>query len=316
MERKIIIKIGISVVLAFAVLIWGLSFLKNDNLFKTENEYVAVYNSIDGLLETNPVTLSGYKIGSVVAIKFLNDNTSHICVKFKISNDYQIPRGSIAKIAAMDIMGTKGIEIVRPQNFDGYLENGDTLISEVEDGILPVLTEMLLDMRDRLDNFLSNSDSVMISANQLLNQQNIDNITTSLEDLSVLTNHLRNNARNIDTSLANFSRVSVALGKNSNKIDNIISDFSALGDTLSSADLAGAISKMQVALNNVNTLLNQVNNGDGSVSKLIQSDSLYNNLESASTQLNIILDEFQKHPKKYVNLSIFGGKDKSNKKNK
>lgn len=316
MERKSIIKIGIMVVISIIILVWGLSFLKGDNLFKTENEYYAIYDKIDGLLESNEVQFSGYKIGSVSEVNHFTDSTIHFGVKIKINNDFQIPKGSVAKITSLDIMGSKGIEIIMPDRITGYLENGDTILSNSDAGLIDQVMSMVMPMKDQFVSFLTAADSVMHSVNALLNEQNRNNLGKSLADLQVLTTHLRNNANSIDTMMANMRQMSVALGKNSGNIDRAINNFAAMSDSLRAADLAKTINEAQTALNNVNQMLTQINSGDGSVSKVLQSDSLYNNLERASTTLDRVLADFEQHPKKYINLAVFGGKDKSEKKQK
>ena len=316
MEKRTLIKIGIVAVISLALLIWGLSFLKGENLFSTENEYIAIYDKIDGLQESNPVTLSGFKIGKVTSIDFAGDDKMSIAVKLHIINDFNIPKGTVAKIVNMDIMGTKGIEIICPQKYDGYHENGDTLKASREGGILDQMLELVLPMKDDLVGFISASDSVMHSLNVLLNENNRENISASLGNLRVLTAHLSQNSNRIDSVMRNLTKVSNSLGQNSGNINRAINNFATFSDTLSQLNLNQAIVDAQQSLEQLNVLLNSINNGDGSVSKIIKSDSIYNNLERASAQLDLILNEFEKNPTKYINLSVFGGKDKSQKKNK
>ena len=314
MEKRTLIKIGIVAVLSLSLLIWGLSFLKGEKLFSTENEYIAIYDKIDGLQESNPVTLSGFKIGKVSSVDFAGDDKMSIAVKMHIVNDFAIPKGTIAKIVNMDIMGTKGIEIICPQKYDGYHENGDTLKGSREGGILDQMLELVLPMKDDLVGFISASDSVMHSLNQLLNAENRNNITASLGNLRVLSSHLSQNSHRIDSVMKNLTKVSQSIGQNSGNINRAINNFAAVSDTLSNLNLNDAISDAQQSLEQLNTLLNNINNGNGSVSKIIRSDSIYNSLERASAQLDLILNEFEKNPKKYINFSVFGGKDKSEKK--
>ncbi len=314
MEKRTLIKIGIVAVLSLGLLIWGLSFLKGENLFSTENEYIAIYDKIDGLQESNPVTLSGFKIGKVSSIEFAGDEKMSIAVKMRIMNDFDIPKGTTAKIVNMDIMGTKGIEIICPKKIDGYHENGDTLKASREGGILDQMLELVLPMKDDLVGFLSASDSVMHSLNILLNEQNRNNIGASLGNLRNLTAHLSQNSNRIDSVMRNLTKLSQSVGQNSDNINRAIHNFASFSDTLSQLNLNQAIVDAQQSLEQLNTLLNNINNGDGSVSKIIRSDSIYNSLERASAQLDQILNEFEKNPKKYINFSVFGGKDKSEKK--
>ena len=316
MERRTLIKIGIVAVLSLALLIWGLSFLKGENLFSTENEYIAIYDKIDGLQESNPVTLSGFKIGKVSSIAFAGDDKMSIAVRMRIINDFDIPKGTTARIVNMDIMGTKGIEFICPKKQDGFHENGDTLKSSREGGILDQMLELVLPMKDDLVGFLSASDSVMHSLNMLLNENNRENIGASLSNLRVLTAHLSQNSNRIDSVMRNLTKVSQSIGQNTGNINRALHNFASFSDTLSQLNINQAIVDAQQSLEQLNTLLSNINNGDGSISKIIRSDSIYNSLERASAQLDIILNEFEKNPKKYINFSVFGGKDKSQKKNK
>ena len=315
MEKKNFIKIGLLAVLALVILVWGLSFLKGETLFKAENHYVAIYNKLDGLAESNPVMLSGYRIGSVEHIGFEEkDNVFKIIVKMKINNDFMIPIGTTAKIVNIDIMGTKGIEIIRPKTVNGYYGNGDTLRSAIDGGIIDQILDFVLPMKDDLAGFLTTSDSVMHALNLLLNEKNRNNLTHSLEGLSEVAARLSKNSNAIDTIMRNFDKASRMLGRNTGTIERAINDFAALGDTLSTLHLSQTLSEAQEALKKANRLLSTINEGNGTAQQILTNDTLYNNLQEATVRINRILDEFEKHPKKYINLSIFGGKEDKKKK--
>ena len=316
MEKKNFIKIGILAVLAIVILVWGLSFLKGDSLFKAENHYIAIYNKLDGLAESNPVMLSGYRIGSVEHIGFEEiNNEFRIIVKMKINNDFNIPVGTTAKIVNIDIMGTKGIEIIRPKTVNGYYSNGDTLRSAIDGGIIDQILDFVLPMKDDLAGFLTTSDSVMHALNLLLNEKNRTNLSTSLQGLSEVADHLSKNVNHIDTIMRNLDKAARMLGRNTGNIERAINSFAAMGDSLSTLHLSQTLAEAQAALQKANRLLATINEGNGTAQKILTNDTLYNNLEEATVRINRILDEFEKHPKKYINLSIFGGKE-DKKKNK
>ena len=315
MEKKNFIKIGLLAVLALVILVWGLSFLKGDSLFKAENHYVAIYNKLDGLAESNPVMLSGYRIGAVENIGFEEqDNDLKIVVKMKISNDFQLPIGTTAKIVNIDIMGTKGVEIIRPKTVNGYYSNGDTLRSAIDGGIIDQLLDFVLPMKEDLAGFLTTSDSVMHALNLLLNEKNRTNLSVSLAGLSEVADHLSKNANHIDTIMRNFDRAARMLGRNTGNIERAINNFATLSDSLAGLELAQTLHEAEEALKNANRMLKTINEGNGTAQQILTDDTLYNNLQEATVRINRILDEFEKHPKKYINLSIFGGKEKEKKK--
>ena len=311
MDKKSVIKTGVFVVVAVVLLVWGLSFLKGENFFKTENEYVAVYDRIDKLAPGNQVLLSGYRIGTVKNIEFQEvDGSLKIYVRVRINNDFKIPKGTVLKISAIDIMGTKGVEVVRPANFQGYHQSGDTLKGAVEGGIVDQLMELVMPMKDDLVRMLFTADSVMHAVNKLLNEQNIKYMTSGLEDLQKIASSLAGKMGQVDAMFVNFDKLGKTLGKNDKNIDRAIKNFAALSDTLSSLELSKTLDDARRALAGVNEMLDAVNNGSGTVQKFLSSDSVYNNIETLSAKLNTLLDDFEKHPKKYVNLAIFGGKEK------
>lgn len=314
MEKKNFIKIGLLAVIAIVILVWGLSFLKGDSLFKAENHYIAVYNKLDGLAESNPVMLSGYRIGSVETINFVEeDNELKIIVKMKISNDFMLPVGTTAKIVNIDIMGTKGIDIIRPKTVNGYYGNGDTLRSSIDGGIIDQLLDFILPMKEDLAGFLTTSDSVMHALNQLLNEKNLTNLSNSLEGLGEVAAHLSKNANSIDSIMRNFDKASRMLGRNTGTLERAIGNFAAVSDTLATLHLSQTLAEAQEALKKANRLLATINEGNGTAQQILTNDTLYNNLQEASDRINRLLDDFEKHPKKYINLAIFGGKEKKKK---
>ncbi|MBR2201060.1 MAG: hypothetical protein IJ894_10005, partial [Bacteroidales bacterium] len=222
--------------------------------------------------------------------------------------------GTTAKIVNIDIMGTKGIEIIRPKTVSGYYTNGDTLRSSMDGGIIDQILDFVLPMKEDLAGFLTTSDSVMHALNQLLNEKNLNNLSHSLEGLSDVATHLSKNANSIDSIMRNFDKAARMLGRNTGTLEQIINNFANVSDSLAGLELSKTLGEAQEALQNANRLLSTINNSNGTAQKILTTDSLYNNLEEATVRINRILDEFEKHPKKYINLSIFGGKEKEKKK--
>ncbi len=311
MEKKSIIKIGIYVTLAAIILVWGLSFLKGGNLLSKGNEYVAVYNRLEGLSEGSPVMISGYRIGSVKSLKFIDNGYQlNIIANLSVNDGFQIPKGSVANIVSVDIMGTKGVEIARPRQYDGYHKDGDTIMAGFDGGIMDMAMDIVAPLRDNLGSLLKGADSAMCSINSLMNTGNMENLSQSLSDLRKMADMMAANSANINGMLDNLGKASNMLGKNSENMDRAINNFAAISDSLASMNLGQTLKDAQTALNNVNQALDAINNGSGTAAQILNNDTLYRNLETATQKINFLLDDFEKHPKKYVNLAIFGGKDK------
>ncbi len=312
MNKKLIIKIGVIAIVTIAILIWGISFLKSERLFRSDYEYVAIYKDIDGLQETDGVLLNGYKIGKVKSIEFLHDGSNTIEVKLSIDKDFRIPQGSVVTIKSVDIMGSKGVVLERANN-QTYLNDGDTIQTKIESGLMDQLGQVLEPIKGNLANLLQSADSTVSGLSAVLNKETVSDIKNIIKNFSTTSNHLSKNASAIDSIMNNFKNLSKSLGKNSDKIDNIISNLDQLSKSMSEADVKTAVANLQNSLKELSKTLDQVNKGEGTIGKFMQNDSVYNNIQSATNQLNVILEELQEHPKKYINLSIFGGKEKKKK---
>ncbi len=311
MEKRNIVKIGVYVTLAIVILVWGLSFLKGSNIFNKGNEFVAVYSRLEGLTEGSPVMISGYRIGAVKGIKFIdNGHQLSIIANMEVSKDFRIPKGSVAKIVSVDIMGTKGVEISRPDNFEDYHADGDTLATAFDGGIMDIAKELTTPLKDHLGNILADADSTMHAINAFISGGNMATLSHSIDDLNRLSRSLAANTDNINNMLANFNNLSNSVGQNSENINRAIRNFANLSDTLSAMNLGQTLADAQTALCNVNQMLGAINSGNGTAHQILSNDTLYNNLQKATEKINYLLDDFEKHPKKYVNLAIFGGKDK------
>ncbi len=311
MEKKSVIKIGIYIALALVIFVWGLSFLKGSNIFNKGNEYVAVYSRLDGIAEGSPVMISGYRIGAVKTIKFIdNGHQLSIIANMEVSRDFRIPKGSVAKIVSVDIMGTKGIEISRPESYEDYHADGDTLKTAFDGGIMDIAKDLITPLKDHLGNILADADSTMHAINGFLGSGNMAALSHSIENLNKISGSLAANTDKINNMIANFNNLSNSLGQNSGNINRAISNLAMLSDTLSAMNLGQTLADAQTALGNLNEMLGAINNGTGTAHQIINNDTLYYNLQKATEKINYLLDDFEKHPKKYVNLAIFGGKEK------
>jgi phospholipid/cholesterol/gamma-HCH transport system substrate-binding protein len=57
-------------------------------------------------------------------------------------------------------------------------------------------------------------------------------------------------------------------------------------------------------------LLAKIEKGEGTLGKLMENEELYNNMSNATKELDLLLQDFRLNPKRYVNVSVFGKKQK------
>jgi phospholipid/cholesterol/gamma-HCH transport system substrate-binding protein len=320
-------KIGIVVVCAIAGFIWGLNFLKGTNLFSQKYYLYAVYPKIDGLIPANPIMVNGFKVGQVNTIDLIKEgkNKNKVIVKFLLTEDVQIPKGSTAKAVSSDLLGSKAVEIIYSDS-KTYVSSGDTLLAESEESLKQSVDKRIAPLQAKAESLISSIDSVMTVVNSVLNTKTRDNLDKSFESVRRAILSLEQTAYKMDdligseklkisSILSHLNGVSSNLDKNGEKIDNVINNLSNLTDTIAKAQLKTAIEDAGKSMRELNILLAGINKGQGTLGKLAKNDSLYFNLNRSTEDLDKLLKDLKDHPKRYVHFSLFGRKDKNKIKN-
>tara|TARA_B100002052_G_scaffold296934_1_gene326438 strand:+ start:4728 stop:5618 length:891 start_codon:yes stop_codon:yes gene_type:complete len=288
--------IGLFTCVLLAILYWGVNFLKGENLFSNKQFFYAVYDNVNGLTISRPVTINGFKVGQVSNIEFNSENADLI-VQVAIEEEIPFSTNSILEIYDSDIMGSKSLELkVRPGN--KMANSGDTLIGSIATGLTSEVSEQFGSVKVGLD-------QLIISFDQVLKE---------IEILSSTANRLLlANENQLSTSMNNIESVSNVIESHSKSIDKILLNLSEITDSLSAIQYISISDHMLDVSQQLEFMLASVNNTDGSIGKIIHQDSIYNNLQNVINSMNHLLIDIQNNPKKYINISIWGNDKKNNK---
>lgn len=320
-------KIGIVVVCAIAAFVWGINFLKGSNLFSHKYYLYALYPKIDNLIPANPLLLNGYKIGQIKDITLMqNGKQSRVLVKFILTEDVKIPKGSVARAISADLLGSKAVEIVFSDSPE-YVQSGDTLQAETEQGLKESFSKQFAPIQAKAENLIGSIDSVMNVVSLMLNAKNRENIEKSFESVRRAILSLEQTAYKIDdligsekvkmaSILSNLNSITGSLVKNEQKISTIISNVSTVTDSLARSNLKMAVEDADKSLKELNIMLARINQGQGTLGKLAKNDSLYNNLNKSAEDLDKLLADLRLNPGRYVHISLFGRKEKKEKNKK
>ncbi len=316
------VKTGIVVVVAIALGIYGFNYLRGTDLFKKDFTLYTIYTRSEGVIEANPVLINGYKVGQVQTLKLLKDTGGRykVLVSFVMAEEVKIPKGSYAKIVSSDLLGSKAIEI-NFSNSTEFVSDGDTLLPDVEDDLKTAVDKRIAPLQKKAENLISSIDSVMQVVQQVMNANVRANLITSFENIKTTIESLQHTAFNLDTLtttqqskiihiLDKMLSISANIEKNNEKISNVITNFSNISDSLAKSNIKQTIEQTNLALAQANDVLAQINSGKGTVGKLIKNDSIYNNLNKASEDLDKLLKDLRINPERYVHISVFGRKDR------
>ncbi|MHB8260058.1 MAG: MlaD family protein [Bacteroidia bacterium] len=315
------VKIGIFAVITIAIVIYGFNFLSGNDILKKHRYIFAVYDKTDGLIEASPVLVNGVNVGLVHKTKLITYQSGYrVLVTLIITQDIKIPKQSLAKLISQDLLGSKAVSIIF-SNETTYIKDNDTLLPDYEDDLKTSVDKRIAPLQKKAEDLISSIDSVMQVVQEVLNKNVRQSLITSFESIKITLSSLQHAASGVDTMvstqsgkiiniLSKVQSIASNLEKNNEKITNILNNFSTISDSLAKSNIKATIDHTNLAILQANSLLEGLSNGKGTLGKLLKNDSIYNNLNRASNDLDLLLLDLRAHPKRYVSVSIFGKKDK------
>ncbi len=314
-------KIGALTIIAVALLILGFNFLKGKSLFKSGNYLYAKYADLKGLAPSNSVYINGFEIGNVSEVESANKTVTEIVVTIKLKENFDIPNNSVATINS-NPLGSPSIEINLGDSRD-YYKNDDTIRTTNNPGLLGTLTDKLSPVADQVTLTLHSLDSLLRNFNSVLDPNtrgnlqsvigNLNSATASLVTSAGYLNKLLNTQTgslsgvitNLDSFTANLAGSNATLTRTLNHVDTLTGN-------LARVDLDSVMLQVKSATSKLDSAMTALNSTNGSVGALLYDRGIYNNLNSTIVSLHTLTDDLRVHPRRYVNISVFGKKDKGN----
>jgi phospholipid/cholesterol/gamma-HCH transport system substrate-binding protein len=297
------VKVGILAVIALTILYIGLNFLKGIDFFRPNSTYYTIFDDIDGLTVSNPVLINGLRVGMIGDIKILQHLDNRILVAIEVDDDITLGDSTVALLINSDLLGSKAInlEVGRVRN---PKQDGDTLISRIDRGI----TDMF---RDKAMPVVENINVSVTEVNKLLsalsnNRNKMDNIFDSFERTSRNIETMSvENRENLNKITSNLQQLSEALNNPDTGIKPLIANMNQFADSLNNLELKQTVNKANLAMQHLSSIMQTINEGEGSMGKFIKDDSLYYNLNQSIKDLDRLLIDFRENPKRYVHFSVF-----------
>ena len=308
------IKVGFLAIIGVMMSVFSYNYLKGINLFDKNRKFTVKYEKVDGLSVSNPVTMNGFKIGKVQKINFNSKNTRELLVDITIDNDVVFPKTSLAELYETGLIGGKAIAIIPDYKNDSTIAlDGDILRGIIKPGLTELVNQILPQVQLQLEAVMKNAEIVLQNINTLFDDETKKELKSSIEDFSNLTNSLSETSNEISDLIID----------NSDNLTNAVTDFKiasnnikSITDSINSDDIITITSNLNTLVSDLNSITSSLKNSDGTAGMLINDESIYNNLENATNQLNILIEDIKLNPDRYINFSVFGKKSKEPKKNK
>lgn len=300
------IKTAILVITSILLFIWGYSFLKGKDLLSDYKTLYVVYDNVEGLATSAPVTINGLVVGKISQI-LLENKTGKLIVEMQIKSDFPIPKSSIVNIYEPGFIGGKQIQIIPDLTDNNLAATGDTLKGGLKPGIAALVAEKLSPLQKKAENMIVSADSLIGNLNKVLDAKTRADLKSTIENLNKTMNEFHGASKSLNGMLMENK------GKMNNIItnfDKVASDFSVISDSLAKANIGKTVKDLEQTLASVNKIMSDMESGKGTVGKLLNDNALYNNLNQTSKELELLLQDVRLNPTRYVNVSFFGKKNK------
>lgn len=289
--------IGLTVIIALAILFFGINFLKGINLFKASNYYFVTFENVDGLAQSAPVTLNGYKVGIVRNIDYDFNNPGHVTVEISLDKGLKLNNGSEAVLSS-DILGTASITLNLTQN-DTQYKIGDTIPGKVNGGMMADISNRIMPsvgaILPKIDSLLSNLNA--LTANPALHAS-----VTRLDDITL---QLDASMRSLKNVMATLQPISSNIQNITQNVDTITGDLAQVSSRLRDVPVDSIATDIQITMTNLRKLSDSLNDPNTSVGKLTTNPELYDNINATIQSLDSLFVDIKQNPKRYINVKVF-----------
>ena len=291
------LQIGLIGIVAIAILIFGINYLRGVQMLKSSSYYYVEYTNVNGLPTSSPVYASGYKVGLVKTLEYNHAHPGHVVVGVELDKDMRLPKGSKGELVT-EMLGTVKMNLLLNLESTEYYQPGDTLPGFVNNGLMGVAEGVM----PKVEQLMPKLDSILGSLNRLLADPAL---SSTLQNTEKITANLDVTTRQLNKLMQN------ELPQITGRLVTLTDNFSTISENLKGIDYVQTFQKIDSTLYNVQLLTSKLNSRDNTVGLLFNDPILYNNLSATTANAASLLEDLQAHPKRYVHFSLFGRKEKT-----
>lgn len=301
------VKIGVLVLSGIVLFIFGFNYLKGQNLLDSSRTFFTEYSNVEGLANSTPVTINGMQVGKVVDIGFKGDGSGKLLVKLLVNSDFEFSKNSRAQLYETGLIGGKAIAIIPAFDDAEIAKDNDYLQGGVKAGLTELVNQRLTPLQEKIEVMMVSADGLLTNINAVFDEKTKANLKSSIAGLNDVIQNFKETSASLNTLVeSNKEKLNSTL----TNVDNISSNLSKVSDSLAMANVGQTMRNLESTIQNFNSILANIENGEGSMGKLLKDDGLYNNLEGATLQMEQLLEDMKLNPKRYVHFSLFGKKAK------
>lgn len=312
--------IGVVVLASLVLLYFGLSYLKGVNLFEKQQKFYGVYTNAAGLQTSNPVILNGYKIGIVKSVHLHENGSGNIVVEVLLRDDnLRIPKDTKMEIYDADLFGGKAIQLLLGSSPE-LAANKDTLQTSLSLGLAESVKQEIEPLKQKSSQLFASVDSMITNIRRVLSSEQTQDLSSIFKDLKKTISNLEQTSSDLNSILStnkgkissifhNVDAIAANLRANNEELTHVIQNASSITDTIAKLNLAATLNQVNRTLKEVNLIADQINKGEGTLGKMVKTDSLHTQVLQAAQSLDVLLNDIRLNPSHYVNFSLIERKD-------
>jgi phospholipid/cholesterol/gamma-HCH transport system substrate-binding protein len=293
-KKKIEFRVGFFSIIAILILAisysWFTGVLEN-------RKYTAVkvhFENAGNLDIGSDVTINGVKKGRVKDLQVSSDG---VVIHLLVELDFPMQEGTEFYILESNLMGDVLVEII-PGKGEGTLNLEEIQTGEKSYG----LTKLVAELSEVVNGLESMMNGIYDNDGFLQNLRAV--VDTSLVIVSKISSSYNRNSAEIEKMIANSSAISENLARliRENE-ENITETITQTADVMK--DIKTTLTEMEKASSNIQAITEKILQEDNTLNKLITEKELYENLLQATANLNSLLKDIKKNPKKYFKIKVF-----------
>ncbi|MEG1934747.1 MAG: MlaD family protein, partial [Rikenellaceae bacterium] len=294
------VKMGIFAIAMLAIAYWGINFLKGIDILSSNNEYYAYYEKSENIEISSPILIRGIKVGSVTNVE-ISTIQSKVKMTLAIKKKYKLPIDSEAEITNKSMLGGKAI-VIKVGGSSEVLKKQ----SEIKGVIDNNMSEQIDEVKTKLYEVVSNLTKTLQDIDNLLSEENIKNLSATFNNINKTTEGLNKivNSNKIPNIIANLESVTADFKNSTPSLKSTLHNIDSITSAIKNSDVESLLTSINTTVTDLNKTVVAINNGQGSVGKLIYDPSLYNNLDKATVDLSALLSDLKSNPKRYVHFSL------------
>ena len=311
------VKVGILAIVAIIILIVGFNFLKGQRIFSKPFVLYARFPDIGALEKSNQIKINGLTVGSVNDFRPADKEVTNIIVELQIDKGIAIPRNSVALIDG-SVLGSAYINIQKG-NTNTYLQSGDTITTRLDLSLLSDLKAQVAPTLARLNETFDSLKVTIGGLNSIFDPNTKNNLRSLIGNLTITSAEL---AQLLDVqrgamaqTMGNLNSITGNLARNNDVINSSLRNVEVTTSRLANTNIEGVVTALQSTVDELRGTISRFNNNNGTLGMLMNDRQLYDKLNDVSGRLDkvalsaeILFDDIRVHPKRYVNISVFGGK--------